>query len=246
MRLALVDLNADRAALLRQENALAQSKAFLNRLLDRTGDDYRVADSIEVDTTLDRAALEATALAQAPDLRAAEASTEASEEDRVAVRREIWPRVDLTAGYVFDQVTDPIGLTPGQAGGFTYGLTATFDLFDGFDRQRRLDNAALRVQQQEEALGQTRTALLTGLESAYAVYERSLVLVELEEENAEAARQNVNVALERFRLGVSTSLELREVQRALTDAQSRLIAAVFEAKQAEVELLTLSGRLVAE
>lgn len=246
VRRALVDLNADRAVLLRQQNALAQTKALLNRLLDRTGADFRVTDSVVVDTTLDIGTLEADALTQAPDLLAATAAEEAAEQERTAIRREVWPRVDLTAGYVFDQVTDPIGLSPGQAGGFTYGLTATIDLFDGFQRRRRVANATLRQRQQQFVIDQTRTGLLTALESTYAVYERSLVLVALEEENAEAARQNVNVALERFRLGVSTSLELREVQRALTDAQSRLIAAVFEAKQAEVELLTLSGRLVAE
>ena len=245
VRRALVDLNADRAVLLRQQNALARSKAILNQLLDRTGGDFRVTDSVAVDASLRLAALEADALT-APDLRAALAGETAAEYERTAIRREIWPRVDLTAGYVFDQLTDPIGLTPGQAGGFTYGLTATFDLFDGFERRRRLGNAALRQQQQALVVDQTRTELLTALESTFAVYERSLLLVELEEENAEAARQNVNVALERFRLGVSTSLELREVQRALTDAQSRLVAAVFEAKQAEVELLTLSGRLLPE
>ena len=246
VRRALVDLNADRAVLLRQQNALAQSKALLNRLLGRTGNDFRVTDSVEVDPTLALAALEADALTGAPDLRAALAAEEAAEQERTAVRREVWPRVDLTAGYVFDEVTDPIGLAPGQAGGFTYGLTATFDLFDGFERRRRLANATLRQRQQAFVIDETRTALLTALESTYAVYRRSLMLIELEEENAEAARQNVNVALERFRLGVSTSLELREVQRALTDAQSRLIAALFEAKQAEVELRTLSGQLLPE
>ena len=243
VRRALVDLNADRAVLLRQQNALARSKAQLGQLLDRTDTDFRVTDSVAVDSTLRLGALEADAVT-APDLRAARAAEAAAALERTAIRREIWPRIDLTAGYVFDEITDPIGLAPGQAGGFTYGLTATFDLFDGFERRRRLGNAALRERQQALVADQTQTALLTALESTFAVYKRSLLLVALEETNAEAARQNVTVALERFRLGVSTSLELREVQRALTDAQSRLVAAVFEAKQAEVELLTLSGRLL--
>ncbi|MEM1043872.1 MAG: TolC family protein [Bacteroidota bacterium] len=243
VRRALVDLNADRAALLRQENVLTQSKAFLAQLLDRPGAAFRVADSIAVDRALALAALEDAALASSPDLRAAEASVEASEETRTAVRRELWPRLDLTAGYALSDVTDPL-LPPAQAGGFSYGFTATFDLFDANDRRRRLGNADLRTQQQEALLGQARTALLTSLASTHTVYRRSLALVALEEENVEAARQNVTVALERFRLGVSTSLELREVQRALTDTQSRRAAARFEAKQAEIELRTLSSGLL--
>ena len=71
-----------------------------------------------------------------------------------------------------------------------------------------------------------------------------LPIVALEEENVDVAQQNAFVALERFRLGVSTSLELREVQRALIDAQSRRVTARFEAKAAEVDLLALSGLLL--
>jgi len=44
-------------------------------------------------------------------------------------------------------------------------------------------------------------------------------------------------------LGEITSVELREVQEQLIQAESRLLAAQFEAKQAEVTLLQLSGQL---
>ncbi len=244
VRRALVDLNADRAALLRQQTALARSKALLNRLLNRpTGLDYRVTDSVAVDTSLALDALEAVALTDAPDLRAAQTAEDAADLEVEAIRREVWPRVDLTAGYVFSDLTDPI-LPPAQTGGFAYGLTATFDVFDGFERRRRVENARLRRLQQAEATEQTATATLTGLRSTYALYGQSLALVDLEAENVEIAGQNAVVALERFRLGVSTSLELREVQRALIDAQSRLVAARFEAKAAEVDLLALAGLLL--
>ena len=246
VRRALVDLNADRAALLRQEAALARSRALLNEYLNRpAGLDYRVSDSTDIAKNLDLAALETDALAEAPALRAAERGVEAAELERTAIRREAWPRVSLSAGYAFSELTDPL-LAPGQTGGLTVGLTASLPIFDAFDRRRRTDNAGLRIQQQTLAAERTRTAFLTGLRSTYALYERSLLLVELEEENAEAARQNVDVALARFRLGASTSVELREVQRALTDAQSRLVRARFEAKQAEIDLRALSGRLLGE
>src|SRR5690606_15562178 len=246
VRRALVDLNADRAALLRQEAALARSKALLNEYLNRpAGLDYRVSDSTDIAKNLDLAALETAALAEAPALRAAERGVEAAELERTAIRREVWPRVSLSAGYAFSELTDPL-LAPGQTGGLTVGLTASLPIFGAFGRRRRTDNAGLRIQQQTLAAERTRTAFLTGLRSTYALYERSLLLVELEEENAEAARQNVDVALERFRLGASTSVELREVQRALTDAQSRLVRARFEAKQAEIDLRALSGRLLEE
>ena len=246
VRLARVDLNADRAALLRQESALARSKTLLAQLLNAPATaDFRVTDSTVVDPTLDLPALEADVLAEAPALRAAERGVEAAELERTAIRREVWPRVSLSAGYAFSDLTDPL-LPPGQTGGLSYGLTATLPIFDAFDRRRRVENATLRRTQQTLAAERTRTAFLTDLRGTYALYTHSLELVALEAENVEAARENVVVALERFRLGVSTSVELREVQRALTDAQSRLVTARFEAKQAEIDLRALSGRLLGD
>ncbi len=246
VRRALVDLNADRAALLRQETALAQAEAQLNRLLNRPGREaFRVEDSVAIDTTLEEAALEAAALAAAPGLSAARAAETAARLEATALRRAFWPALGFTLGYGLGDVTDPL-LPPTQAGGLTYGLTATFDFFDANQRRRRLENARVRVEQQQLSTEEALAARLTALRSTYALYENSLALVRLEEENAAAARENAAVALERFRLGVSTSLELREVQRALIDAQSRLVAARFEAKSAEVDLLALAGLLLAE
>ena len=246
VRRAVVDLNADRAALLRQQTALDRSKALLNQLLGRTvGLDYRVTDSVAVDTSLALGVLEAAALDAAPDVQAALVAERAAEFEIDAIRREFWPRLDLTAGYTFSEITDPL-LPPSQAGGFSYGLTATFLLFDGNNRRRRVENARLRRQQQAEATEQTTIATLTALRSTYTLYTQSLALVALEAENVAVAEQNAAVALERFRLGVSTSLELREVQRALINARSQLVAARFEAKAAEVDLLALAGLLLPE
>src|SRR5690606_37663671 len=75
-------------------------------------------------------------------------------------------------------------------------------------------------------------------------YENSKQIVELEEQNFIAAEENLDIALERLRLGNLTPLEFRETQIDLFNAKSRLVAAQFEAKAAETELLRLSGRLV--
>jgi outer membrane protein TolC len=65
----------------------------------------------------------------------------------------------------------------------------------------------------------------------------------LEEENILLAKENVTIALERNRLGLTTILELRETQKSLEDAYNRLIQARYAAKQAETELLRLKGDL---
>ena len=60
------------------------------------------------------------------------------------------------------------------------------------------------------------------------------------------ANQNVDIALERYRLGLLTPLVLREAQRSQVDAATRLLDIRWEAKQAETTLRRLMGELVKE
>lgn len=66
----------------------------------------------------------------------------------------------------------------------------------------------------------------------------------LEEENIKLVRENLFIARERYRLGISTFLEMREAQQSLADANTRLIEARYNTKIAEIELLRLRGDLV--
>ena len=58
------------------------------------------------------------------------------------------------------------------------------------------------------------------------------------------AKENVYIASERLRLGVTTYVELIITQKSLEDAYTRLIAARYDSKVAETELLRLKGDLV--
>jgi outer membrane protein TolC len=62
--------------------------------------------------------------------------------------------------------------------------------------------------------------------------------------NVAVARENVNIAFEKYKLGSINDIELREIQQKLIDAEYQLISSQFEAKKAEVELDRLSGELL--
>lgn len=247
VRRARVDLNADRAALLRQEVDLVETRATLHQELGGVGrPDFTAVEPIVLRPNLDVAALRADVIARNRTLATVRAQETAARADRRAVRSEWWPAVDVVVGYLFNDLTAELGLPATRTGGFTYGLGLSFDVFEGFNRRRRLENAGLRVLNAELALTDTETALVTRFETTHLRYRNALDLLALEEENRTLAAANVEVALAQFRLGTVSSLELREVQRALTDAESRLVAARYAAKTAEIELLALSGRLLAE
>ena len=79
---------------------------------------------------------------------------------------------------------------------------------------------------------------------AFKDYELQKQTLALEEENIVLAKENVFIASERLRLGITTFVELREAQQSLEEAYNRLIAARYDTKVAETELLRLKGDLV--
>jgi outer membrane protein TolC len=58
------------------------------------------------------------------------------------------------------------------------------------------------------------------------------------------AKENVVIALESFKRGVATFIELRTAQQSLEDGYNRLINSRYLAKVAETELLRLNGGLL--
>ena len=245
VRRARVDLNADRAELLRQEVELANAKASFKRLLARDGDfDFTVADTIVIDRSLTLEAVRLQALRNNRTLAVATQARETAELVKAEARAERLPTIGLTAGYAFNDLTSELGLPSGRPPGLNYGISASWGIFDGFNRRRRLQNADIALRNSQLVLEDARTEVLTRLETAYQSYTNRLQHVDLERENVALAGFNVEVALEQFRVGTITSVELREVQSAYTSAELRYITAQFEAAQAQTELLLLSGTLL--
>ncbi len=244
VRQARVDRNADQAELLRQRATLQAAKSDLNRLLGRptTDTDFAVEEAIEVDDTLTRDQLRERAEQTNPVLQQAQAARDAAEHEARAVQATRWPTLDARLGYGVDRVESESGFVA-QSTSYdaTYGLSLQLPLFTGFERRRQRQNAAVRVRNAELAVDDVQTELTTTLASAYTEYENRLELVELETENVALARENVEVALQQFEVGDISSIELREVQEQLVRAESQLVRARFDAKQAELTLQELSG-----
>jgi outer membrane protein TolC len=68
--------------------------------------------------------------------------------------------------------------------------------------------------------------------------------VTLETQNLQTASENLVIAMERYKLGSLSGIELREVQKSLLDARESLFSVEFQAKLAEISLLLISGRIM--
>ncbi|MCR5886953.1 TolC family protein [Hymenobacter sp. J193] len=251
---ARVDFNADRSALIQQQEALKTAKVNLNNLLGRSPAlDFLPADSIVVSRDLGRETVTQAIRQNNPRLQQARINTQVAAYDRKLVRASRFPQIGLTGGYGYNRNVNgeaffgtELTTNTGRQLGFNYGVVASIPIFDGFNRNRLEQNARIAEDQSRLQLEQTQLQLEAEAEQAYAQYQNRLQLLQLEEDNILLARQNVAIALERYRLGLLTPLALREAQRTQLDAENRLLDIRFQAKQAETVLRRLSSGLVQE
>jgi outer membrane protein len=171
---------------------------------------------------------------------------------RIALREAkagYYPRVSLISNYNFNrnnntQNINPFQLPFRQVSGLSGGLTAAIPIFNGFNVTRLVKQSRLTILQQGLLFDNQVLQVDIGVKNAfkdYALQKQNLVL---EEDNILLAKENVVIALARFKQGVSTYLELREAQISLNDAYNRLIAARYNAKLAEIELMRLKGEII--
>jgi outer membrane protein TolC len=244
---AQVDYNEDKALLIAQEQSYLNTKISFNTLLIRDHmQDFNVNPVIELLAKLNLKDLKETALTQNPALISAILSKKISDLDTKNLQSQQKPQIDLVAGYNMTQVNNGagFGVQRGTSDVLSYGLRATINIFDGYNQKRRVQNAKINAEIAQLQIEDLKNVLTSSIERAYISYENALNLIQLETENYAIAKQNIDIAFDRFKVGIATSYELREVQRNAVAAETRLIEAKFAAKSAEIELVRLSGNLL--
>ncbi len=247
---ARLDLNAQKAERLNQLTLMVQMKEELNReMAIAPGTDYDVTDSIPIDHSLTVADVYAGADSNNPALQAAGTQINIAQLSLKERRAERFPVLGVNAAYNFSRNTNKAVINPfttlfNQNHGFNYGLTATIPIFNGFTVKRQIREAEIEIDYRKLIYDFEKLKINSAVTSAYRAFEMQKQTLALEEENIESAKENVSIAAERYRLGLSTILELRESQRSLSDAYTRLINARYNAKVSETELLRLRGDLV--
>ncbi|UPK70044.1 TolC family protein [Chitinophaga filiformis] len=246
-----VDYNALKASYLRQQTLIEQSKATLNQLMavEAGNTQYDVLDTIPLNMELSYGGLRQEALQKNTGLMVAQQNLRVSQLQLKESKGDYFPVINFNSAYNYSRVnsnaaTNSFSPIYNQNGVISYGFSATIPIFNGLNVKRQVNAAKLNVGYQQLALENTRTIVDLSLTTAFKDYEYYKTALTLEDENLGLARENVMVAMERFRQGVSTVIEMKEAQQSLEDAYNRLINARYNVKLAETQLLRLNGALV--
>ncbi|MDR2388378.1 MAG: TolC family protein [Tannerellaceae bacterium] len=242
---AQVDFNADSSALLNQLEMVHRSRTNLNRLMGAENPEELVLlkdSTISPNAFLDEAELWKRTMETNVSLLIAQRNTGLSRLDLKKAQSRNYPYLRLNAGYTY--TTNWVGMTGlAPRWGASYGLTVGFSLFDGFNRKREQRNARLQIENTELQRRELELSLRTEMSNQWMAYENNLNLWSLEKENRVAAQENFRIAIERYRLGDLSGIQLREAQNSLLNAEERQSIAEFATKLCEISLLQLSGQL---
>lgn len=243
-----VYVNTDSSLLSRQTETVRNAKITLNELIaveDLSTEFTTIDTAIEVDPGLEYDRLREETLSKNTNLLIASKNKILSEYDYKIVMSRSYPYLNFTGGYNMNLNTfsDNLSRTI-NSNGLNYGFTVGINLFDGFNQRRNLRNAEISIENSDLRYRELEQGIRSDLLSLYNAYGNNLRLISLEEQNLETASENNDIALERYRLGSLSGLELREVQLSLLNATERVISAHYQTKLAEISLNLISGNIM--
>jgi adhesin transport system outer membrane protein len=243
-----VYLNADSSRLSKQTEVLRAAQIRLNELMavEDIGASFVTKDtSINVNPSLLYEKLLEETLMNNTDLNIASKNKVVSEYDYKIIVSRSYPYLNLSTGYNYSLNTYSTGTNKNQVtNGLNYGLTLGINIFDGFNQRRSINNSSIELKNKELKYLEIEQGVKADLIKLYYAYSNNLKLVTLEEQNLQTATENLDIALERYRLGSLSGIDLREVQKSLLDAKESLLSIQFQTKLAEISLQLISGKIM--
>jgi len=243
-----VYLNADSSRLSRQYEVVRAAQIRLNELMvieDLATEFISKDSSIDVNPDLIYEKLLEETLVRNTSLNIASKNKTISEYDYKIIVSRSYPYLNLTSGYNYNLNTYSTSSTKNQlTNGMNYGLTLGMILFDGNNQRRSIHNSSIEVRNKELRYQEVEQGIKADLITIYSAYTNYLRLIVLEEQNLQTATENLEIALERYRLGSLSGIDLREVQKSLLDANESLSSIHYQAKLAEISLMQISGRIM--
>ncbi|CAM4142238.1 TolC family protein [Zobellia nedashkovskayae] len=251
---AQVDVTNDSINLLNTKQQLANTKRDLNVIVNQS-----LSEKFQVDTIVrfvPRLQLDEL-IGQAKENNVTILQTErnlAINEYDIKVNSSGYlPTIGLTGSYGWNlNQSAPNSFLPGQVipgsnrSSLTLGLGAslTWNLFDGGTTTTLVRNSKIAYENQELMQEQVAIEVDRDILNALASYENLLTIYQIQEQNVLTNENNFERSKEQFQLGRITSIEFRQAQINLLNAQTNKNLAKYDAKLAELQLLQLTGQLL--
>ena len=246
---AQVDITNDSINVLNARQQLSNTKRDLNVLLSQNLKDLYTVDTmvvfvpkIKLEEFVEQSTYNNVALLQT------EKGLHINAYDIKVQKSGYLPKVGLNGSYGWNlNQSAPSAFFPGTNNNnlnFGLGASLTWNLFDGGGTTVRVKNSKIAYENQELLKKQIELEVSRDIQNAMAIYENRLVIYSIQEQNVITNENNFDRSKEQFQLGRITSIEFRQAQINLLNAQTNKNLAKYDAKLAELQLLQLTGQLL--
>jgi outer membrane protein TolC len=123
------------------------------------------------------------------------------------------------------------------------GGTISIPIFQSGNTNRQIKTAKIQLQSAEYDLESTKLQVNVQLQNALTQFENQKQLLTIEKDNAVLAKENLEITIQRLRLGQTTSLEVSLAEGSFVESLTRLISFEYYLKVAETKLKQLIAGL---
>lgn len=243
---AQIDVNKNEVQMLTQkqrlsslENDLAKQKINLARLTGLPPNDhYDLTDELPFAPApvLDQEDAVLQALAQRPDVKAADAQIRAAERALTAAKAERLPSLALSTDY------GAIGLNPSQSHGtFSASGTLTIPIWRGGRTEGDIEQANAALDQRHAEREDLRGRVESEVRNAWLDLQAAASQVEVATRNLDVTRETLTLTRQRFDAGVTDTVDVSQAQSTVASAELDYINAVFAHNVAKLSLARAVG-----
>lgn len=245
---AEVDINNDSINLINAKQQLRNAKRDLMVVLgNEMPIEFEVQTDINFLLNLNKQELQSKTQANNIDLLRAKKNISISQFDVKASKAHFLPSVGLQGAYGWNESSNnsPLAFVlQNTSSGVSGGVNLTWNLFDGGTSITRTKNARINLEIQELQKEQLQMDVERNFNNAWEDYQNKLTVLGMQEGNIITASNNFERTQEKFKLGQVNSIEFRQAQINLINAELNRNQAKYQAKVAELEVLRISGELL--
>lgn len=243
---ASVDLSSDSVSYFNTKLFYDDAKRNLNVLLGKNVDDDYIVDlDVSFIVELDYNNLLSQAFQNNSEILLTQEEVKVADLDKSIAAAGYLPTLDLSASYGYNQREPNLNFgmdDPNSS--FAAKLSLKYNLFNGMQTSIKNQNAEILLDNKKLNQIDTKNKINRDLSMAFNAYKNNLFVLDVQKRNLKTAEANFERTKELYKLGQTTTIVFREAQLNLIRSKNSLTAAKFNAKNAEVKVLKISGNLI--
>ncbi|MGZ3885771.1 MAG: TolC family protein, partial [Bacteroidia bacterium] len=210
-----IDYNNIKVTIIQQQSLLNAQKISLNTILKRAPDvEFSVPDTIVIQNKPDYSSALGNTEKNNSSILIGNKTIEINELGLKEFKANRFPKIGVTGNYTFQRTTNNIGFQRlNQNYGYNAGFIFSWTLLNNLTTHTAIKNQIVQIGTEKLNLEAASLREKSNLYKAFLDFQNNLMIIETEQQSVSLAKQNLTIASERFRLGLSNYIEYRTVEQ---------------------------------